>query len=99
MNKKEKLNYYRKVRAIRDELLISKNEGRQRRLVMELPNTSSIYLRSGSLDDSCKVELNNGYTIYHTGDDCLVKCGIEAYMYWLKRSPLKNSQMKQNLKF
>jgi len=85
MNKKTKLNNYRRVRAIRDQLLKTKNEGRQRRLVMELPNTSNIHLISG-WTCRCELELEDGYTIYNTGDDCLIKCGIAAYMYWLKNN-------------
>jgi len=85
MNKKSKLKYYKRVRKIRDELLKCDNEGRQRRLVMELPNTSSIHISTG-WTLRCEVELNNGYTIYYDGHNNIINCGIDAYMYWLKNN-------------
>ena len=85
MNKRTKLNNYKRVRATRDALLKAENEGRQRRLVMELPNTASVHLITG-WTSRCELELRDGYTIYHTGDDCLIKCGVDAYMQWLKNN-------------
>lgn len=85
MKKKARLTYYRHIRKIRDELIRTENEGRQRRLIMEMPNTSNIYFISGEFS-ICEVELNDGYTIYHSGNNCLVECGKEVYMHWLKHS-------------
>lgn len=83
MNKKTKLARYRRVRAIRDELLNCTNQGRQRRLLMELPNSSSVHLINRA-EDRCTVELITGFEFTHYGNDCIIKCGIDVYMHWLK---------------
>lgn len=85
IEKKYKLNRIKEVRATRDELLKCDNVGRQRRLVLELPNTSSIYIIS-SYHSMCELELNDGFTITNSGDNCIVLCGIAAYRYWLKNT-------------
>ena len=86
--KYQKLNEIKKMRSIRDEVLICNNDGRLRKLIDSFNNVSTYEHRTGGWRESCiTVRLDNGYefTEYSDGiinDNCLNKMGLFLYHLW-----------------
>lgn len=85
MRRKEKLNLIKSVRAIRDEMLTCENNGRLRKLLLDMPNIYSVSFRDYGMSYSAEIRMDTGHEYRMNDSDCLRKLGILAYFEWIKR--------------
>ena len=84
MRRKSRLKEIRRVRKIKDEFYKSHNTGRDRRLLLSMPDVVSVSTMGG-WTFRAEMQMSDGSEFYESGDSALSKLMQITYRMWITK--------------